>query len=233
MAVLALATGCRVDAAVRVALTAEGPGTVTVEVVLDEEAAEEVGDLGAQLAVADLEDVGWEVVGPAPVPAGGVAVTATRRVGGPAEAEVVLEELTGEDGPFAGLEVVVESGVTATSYAVRGRVDLRRGVAAFGDAGLAERFDGAPAALDDEAVEARAGAPVGDVVGVTLTVALPGSTTRGETPLALPVGAVTPVDVASEIRHGDRPWWAGAALAAFLALGVVLLVRGRTNAAPS
>jgi hypothetical protein len=233
VAVLVAATGCRVDMVVRVALTAEGPGTVSVEVVLDEEAAREIGDLGGQLAVDDLEDVGWEVAGPTPVADGGVAVTASRGVAGPDELEVVLDELTGGEGPFADLEVAVEPGVTSTSYAVRGRVDLRSGVAAFGDEGLAERFDGAAAALDDEALEARAGAPVEQVVGVTLDVALPGAPTRGDTLVALPLGSVTPVDVASEIRHGDRLWWAGAALAAFLALGVVVFARWRTNPGPS
>ena len=64
-------TGCRVDATTRVEVAEDGSGIVTVEVVLDQEAADRVPDLAEQLRVRDLRRTGWEVTGPEPAAGGG------------------------------------------------------------------------------------------------------------------------------------------------------------------
>ncbi|MET0489938.1 MAG: hypothetical protein ABW143_06875, partial [Acidimicrobiales bacterium] len=64
------------DATTRVEVAEDGSGTVTVEVVLDQEAADRVPDLAAQLRVRDLRQTGWEITGPEPADGGGVVITA-------------------------------------------------------------------------------------------------------------------------------------------------------------
>ncbi|HYF47011.1 MAG TPA: hypothetical protein VD926_12415, partial [Acidimicrobiales bacterium] len=95
-----LATGCRVDATTRVEVADDGSGTVTVEVVLDQEAADRIPDLEEQLRVRDLRRTGWTITGPEPVDGGGVTITATKPFGDPDQLADVLDQLGGNRGPI-------------------------------------------------------------------------------------------------------------------------------------
>jgi len=172
LAVLVLA-GCRVDTEVRVAVADDGSGTVTVEVVLDREAADRIPDLAEQLRVRDLRRTGWAVTGPEPVDGGGVALTASKPFGDPDQLAVVLGEIGGNRGPI--LDPSLERGrsFATTTYDFSGTLDLSRGVATFSDRQLTELLDGFPIGQDQAALEAELGAPLSELTSFTFVISLP------------------------------------------------------------
>jgi hypothetical protein len=120
--VLVLA-GCRVDSTVRVDVADDGSGTVTVEVVLDQEAADRIPDLAEQLRVRDLRRTGWEVVGPEPAEGGGVVITATKAFFEPEQLATVLDEIGGNRGPILEPSLSRERTFGTTTYEFTGTLD--------------------------------------------------------------------------------------------------------------
>lgn len=175
--------GCDVDVRLGVDVEDDGSGRVEATVELDRRAVEQVGDLKDQLRVADLEKAGWDVTGPRRTDGGGQRVVAQRRFSSPAEAARVVEQISGEDGPFQDFRVVSRSSFFRTTTRFSGRVDLRAGIDGFGDDDLRERL-GAPTGIDAEEFERRAGAALAEVFGFEVAVRLP-----GEVESNAPVGA--------------------------------------------
>lgn len=235
LAVLVLGA-CRADLSVTVDATAGGGGHVRAVVTLDSEAAAQVPDLARQLRVDDLEQAGWEVEGPVPVVGrpGGVTLRASKFFTSPAGATRALEELSGDGGPFSKLHLTRQVGLWKTRTALRGTVDLRAGLGAFGDPALAEKLGSPNLGLDPAAVERELGTPLAEALRVELVGRLPGTTTSnapssragaGVWPVGL--GAAVAVSASSEAWNVVRLGSAGVALMAFLALLVVLVRRSR------
>src|SRR5688572_29805826 len=99
-----VASGCRVDA--RVTIAVEGPGgEVGVRFEADREAVAVLGSPGiiAQgVQAADLRRAGWSVAGPRRTDAGGAVIQASKRFSRPADLAAVIEELSGAEGPLRG-----------------------------------------------------------------------------------------------------------------------------------
>src|SRR5215213_7645981 len=158
-AVVLVATGCRVDATTRVEVADDGSGTVTVEVVLDQEAADRVPDLAAQLRVADLRRTGWTVTGPEAAD-GGVVITARKPFADPDQLADVLAEVGGPRGPVVDASLERSRSFGTTSYDFEGVLDLSRGLATFSDRQLTQLLDGLPVGQDEADLEAELGAPL-------------------------------------------------------------------------
>lgn len=183
--------GCQVRTGVTVTVEDDGSGEVEVEVGLDAEALARVPDLdrngvsdGADLVrlirVDDLTAAGWEV-GEVSAPddeTGFVTLAATKPFGTPAEADEILAELTGPDGGLEDLEVTREASFGVTKYGFSGEADLSAGLEAFGDEGLATALDGEPLGEDAAMIEQRLGAPLAEMVRLSIEVALPGGVTE-------------------------------------------------------
>ncbi len=237
MAVLValVGTGCEIDVGVGVDVAEDGSGEVEVAVTLDPDAAGRVTDLAGQLRVEDLVAAGWTVEGPTPRPGGSVVVTAAKPFVDLDDADEVLEEVSGVDGPFQGFELRREQSFFTTSYHFVGEVDLSDGIEGFSDAGLRQRLEGSGFGLGTAEIEELTGAPVGETFHFEVRTRLPGSLVEGPATQGEPEAAVWAPEVgerstlvaSSRVLHTARvAWLLGAALAA-AGLVAVLVARLR------
>ncbi|MEO5679128.1 MAG: hypothetical protein ABIS47_05595, partial [Acidimicrobiales bacterium] len=120
---IVLCAACRVDVEVGIDARADGSGQVRVEVVADRDVATAI-DLSKGVRVDDLKQAGWKVDGPAPRPDGAVGVVATKRFGNVADARLVVEELSGPDGPFQGFRLDRRRSFARTTTRFAGTVDF-------------------------------------------------------------------------------------------------------------
>jgi hypothetical protein len=172
--VLALITSaCRVDVTVDVVARPDGSGTVTVTAVADAELVAAAPGLAEDLRLDDATATGWAVTGPTPTADGGLEVVLTRPFTGPDEANAILAQLNGPDGPLTGLQLTRLVDGDDVRHEVTGTLLLASGLAAFTDAELLGLVGDASLAAVDPTLD------VADTIGVTLTVTLPGS--RGDT----------------------------------------------------
>jgi hypothetical protein len=215
-------TGCRVDATTTVVVDEDGSGSVTVEVVLDEEAAARIPDLAEQLRVRDLERTGWTITGPDPGEGGGQVVTATKEFFEPDQLAAVLAEVGGVVDPS--LERTRSFALTA--YDFSGTLDLSEGLATFSDPQLTDLLDGMPVGIDPQELADELGSPLRDLTSFALEVQLPSSggheTTRWEARLGDDPTALT---ASTEDRNLLALGLAAAAALAVVVLAVLLVVR--------
>jgi hypothetical protein len=214
-------TACRLDAAVDVVVEDDGRGTVEVAATLDPDAMERIGgDLSAVLEADDLEAAGWEVSTSEPT-----EVRLRRPFEDPAEANAILAGLSGPDGPLRGLAVAEDTSFARTEWSFDGTIDLSAGIAAFGDAALAEVLDGEAVGLSEAELEAELGHPLSEALGVAVSVRLPDddgvqaswSADYGDPPVTME---------ATGIEERPETWVAVAVGAASALLLLVLGLRG-------
>ena len=223
--VLLLAAGCRVDTTARVVVNEDGSGTVTVDVVLDQEAADRIPDLAEQLRVRDLRRTGWTVTGPETT-AAGVTITASKDFFEPDQLATVLAEIGGRRGPVLDASLERERSFGTTSYEFTGTLDLSRGIATFSDRQLTQLLDGFPVGQDVEALEEELGAPLSELTSFTFEIVLPeGEDTRTFTYEATLGSPPVVMSASTEERNRQVFGLAAGAVVALLLLLVVLLVR--------
>ena len=237
----ALALGaCQVSTNIGVDAHTDGSGVVRAVVTLDKAAAGEVPDLASQLRVDDLRAAGWRVDGPTATAEGGLVVSARKAFATPAEAQRVVEQLSGPTGPFQHFSLRRERSFAKTKLAFRGEVDLSKGLAAYSDDELRARL-GSDLGFDADTLQTRLGRALAKVFPVKVAVRLPGSVSSNA-PLRAGNGAqwsptfgeqVTLVASSSSWNVGNLAFAAVAVLAG-LALLVLLAVRAlrRRPAAP-
>jgi hypothetical protein len=226
LAAVVVLAGCQVKLTVDTKVQADGSGTVTVGVGLDDEALAKVGDLNSQLRVDDLRSAGWTITGPAKEADGFTWVRAAKPFADPAAAAKVMDEVNGADGAFRGWQVQRSSNPLSTSYSAKGTIDLTKGLATFGDTQLAQLLGGDPFAEAVKKLEAEQGRPISDQVDVQVTVEVPGATHTYRPTLA----DAQPTAVAVS---GTSINWGGLAMAgavAGLAAGLVLVILLRRRA---
>ena len=240
MVALLLVAGCQVRTEVTVTVDDDGSGDVEVAVGLDPEAVAQLPDLdrdgGADAAdlmalvrVDDLTAAGWSVGEVSEPDADGfVWLAITKPFGTPEEARSVLAELTGTDGGLQDLEVTRDASYGVTKYGFSGEADLTEGLEAFGDEGLATALDGEPLGQDAAAIEQRLGAPLSDMVRLSVDVSLPGGVAEKWAP---ELGGDR-VDMSADSTVYNRPvlFLTVVALGCLVALAVVLFRRRRTSA---
>jgi hypothetical protein len=210
----------------------DGSGTVTVGVALDDEALAQVpdvdddgtsgpADLAALVRTEDLVAAGWTVGDPVSGE-GETALRVSRPFGTPAEAEQILDELTGPAGALRDLAVTRSPSFGRTELGFTGTVDLSGGIEAFGDEGLAAALDGEALGEDAAAIEARLGQPLADAVTVEVTADLGGEAQAWAPRLGDPA-----VDMEADRTVYDVPVLALAAVAALAALALLVLLAMR------
>ena len=219
VALVALA-GCRGDATVLVRARASGSGTVRVDVALDAEAAQALGKPASALATADLEKRGWAVEALKVATNGTGTFALERSFRNTAEANLILDELTGPTGPIHGIRLRRERSLLSTSLVLDGAVDMTKGAEPFGDAALA-KLTGSQSVLgfDGSSVEKSQGKRVDQLVFLRLRGELP----SGSGEWMLTSGKVTPVRLTSK----TWAWGLAAGLGAILvgAVGLIVLRR--------
>ena len=187
-------SGCQTQVGVRVNQITDGSGEVTVSLLLDREAAEQSGDLRVALRTADLVSAGWSVTGPVNRPPGGfVEYAVSKPFRNAGEAQLILSELTGEDGPFSGLTIDRTRSPLRVVSSLKGEIDLSGGYDAFGDEVIARQFQNeskiGPTVAD---IKARYGKGLDALVPLHLDVTLADSPMQR---FDLVAGQRTPLDV--------------------------------------
>jgi hypothetical protein len=197
VAVLALAvSACQVRTQVSVDATSGGRGTVRVTVTFDKAAVAALGGssaLAAQLQDTDLVAAGWVVTGPRSGPGSSTVVSASHSYRDPPEASALVAEVAGS-GPAGSrpFQVLLSDrhSFWTTETILRGTVDLKCGLACFGDAGLTKAL-GSPIGVNPAPLASAAGQQPDQVFTFSVTADLPGS-----------VGATN-----ATARHGSTVEW--------------------------
>lgn len=159
--------GCRVDVAVDVVVADDGSGTVTVTALADPALVAAVPELAEDLRTDDLSAAGWTVEGPTPTADGGLQVVLTREFSTPAEANAVLAQLGGPNGPIKNAEVARTSEFARSTWTFNGTLQVNGGIDAFADDALLTAVGGSPYGDD------LANVALADALGIELSVTLP------------------------------------------------------------
>ena len=216
VASLGLLAGCKADVEIGVRARPEGSGVVRVRAVLDGEAAAWLGPPEKALATDDLEARGWSITSPTTTDGGGVTFGAEHGFRTVAEANQLLTELTGPDGPFSKLRLSRSRSLTKTTITLSGPVDLSKRLEAFGDDALRDVV-GAGSRIgmgEEELAELGASA---DKLTISLQSIMGGS----ESVVALPLGATTAIDASGKVWAWEAAAGLGGALAGLLGLLVI------------
>ena len=163
-------SGCRVDLATSVTVAQNGSGTISVVVAADADAVRNAPELATSLNVDDLRAAGWTVDVQNPAANGGLSVVAARTFATVDEASLFLTQLSGDNGPLRNITLTRTGGVNDASYQFSGVGGLPKGLAGFADADALTALGEAPFA----AALAEPGGVLGDVLGVSLALTLPG-----------------------------------------------------------
>lgn len=222
-----LASACKVDTTVDVAVAQDGSGTVTVTARLDADAAGRVPDLDETLLVADLEAGGWRITGPDKLPGGGVEVSAAHSFRNPQELASLMEQLAGRGGPFRGFTLQRTHSFAETTYRLRGTVDLSGGIDAFGDDEVRALLGGQTLGRPVADFEREIGSSLADATPVRVRVRLPGGASE-EWRTALGAEATT-IDVSSSRRTLLAWILAGAAALAVAGFVATVFLIARFN----
>jgi hypothetical protein len=223
--VVLVASACEMRVEVAVDVRPDGSGVVEVAVGFDEAALARLGDPAQALATGDLSEAGWQVDGPALRDDGLTWLTATRTFVDPDDFALVIEEVSGPQGPLAGSRVEVDRGWVSTTTGLTGVVDLSDGLAPFTDDALTEALGGQPFGGLDAAIEADEGRPVADMVDIVVRWSLDGQ--EVEQSLTLGDG---PQVVELETRRWTPGWWLVAIGAALGGVAVAVVVAQRRTA---
>jgi hypothetical protein len=206
---LTLLPACRVDIATTVNVAESGGGTISVIVTADAEVVRGAPELATSLSVDDLRAAGWDATVQNPTADGGLSLTLTRGFTKPDEANEYLAQLSGANGPLRDLRLSREGGFADDDA-----------LAALGVAPFASTL-------------AASNLSLGEALGVTLRVLLPGSplgtssgaVTRDDEDLSTTFTWTVPVDGSSlDLTAGTRNRNISELLASIAANGFLVLI---------
>lgn len=163
-------TACQVELSTSLTVSDNGSGSMTVVARADAEAVAAAPELTNSLNLDDLRTAGWTVDVVPPTADSYLVVTLRRTFATPDEATLLLSQLSGENGPLRDL-VLDRSGRTNDArYVFSGSAGLPAGLSGFADSDALALIGAAPFASS----LATRGLAVEDVLGMSLTVTLPG-----------------------------------------------------------
>lgn len=225
LALLVTASGCEIRVDVAVEASVDGSGEVRVAVGLDPEASERVPDLGDQLRIDDLREAGWTVTGPAPEADGYTWIRASKEFTDPADAGVVMDEISGPEGPFRDFSLRREQSAYEERIRFEGTVDLTGGLDGFGDDELRDRVD---ADLDQVADQIREDLDesLREVFRFRVAALLPGAV-ESNAPTELSGGALWTPELGEQVElraEGQAVRWSAVVLTGVAAAAGVALV---------
>jgi len=156
LAVVLLAA-CRVDNVVTLTVKPNGSGNVALVTTVDAEIVANNPDIASDLSFDDAKAAGWKVSDVAATETGGLQVR-------------VLNQLSGEYGPFKNMSLSRDGKDTDSTFTLNGKLEVNGGMNAFADGKLLSLIGGAPykQALADSNQD------IGQAVSMTLLTRLPG-----------------------------------------------------------
>lgn len=189
-------TSCQASTDVEVSVNPNGTGQVGVQVTLDADAAKAVPNVAEMLRTSDLIQAGWTVDDPESLDDGGTRVGVHHPFSSPSEADGLLLQLTGPDGPFRNFHVAQQRSWFRSSTSFSGQVDLTKGIESFGDTELQART-GFPLVIDPAELREGTGVDLATTFPVRVIVDLPGDPSVAEPALddeggwSVPYGEIT------------------------------------------
>lgn len=198
-------SSCRVNSDITLAVKPNGTGVITLVVTADKDIVDKAPGLKTDIRTDDIIAAGWKVDGPSDTQDGGLTITLSHDFSGPAEATALLGQISGTRGPLHEMVITRTGKDTNSTYTLAGRLEVNGGLNAFADDATLQLLGAAPYAADVQA----AGLDLGDAVGITFNVALPGkvNTTTGQSADGVITWRVpmdgTPVDLATSVTNVD------------------------------
>lgn len=165
-----LLSSCRVDTNIGLSVKPNGSGDVTVEVVADADVVTQAPGLDTDLRLDDVRNSGWKTDGPEKLEDGGMRLLLTHPFDNPVEATAILNQLNGPKGPLKAIVLARTGKDNDSTWDFTGQLAINGGTEAFIDDTTLELIGAAPYAGDIR----RSGQELGQAVGVTLRVSLPG-----------------------------------------------------------
>lgn len=234
-----VATSCQATAAVDLQIEPNGQGTVSVVVTADQDMVAAAPELAESLSLSDAQAAGWQVSPVAPDAQGRLQVRVWHDFDTPDEANLLLGQLSGTEGPFRGLKITRDRDGGRSTWTLDGTLELVNGLSSLADAGLIQLAQAAPFQQD----LAASGMTLDQAFLVTFRVTMPGTidSTTGVQDISTvqwtaPLDGST-VEVTTQSTHESRLgavagplapallWLAGGWLVAMLLLAAAAISR--------
>jgi len=239
VAMVLVAPSCQATAAVDLQIEPNGQGTLSVVVTADQDMVAAAPGLAESLSLSDAQAAGWQVSPVAPDEQGRLQVRLWHDFDTPEEANLLLSQLSGSEGPFRGMKIARERDGGRSTWTLNGSLHLEDGLSSLADAGLIQLAQAAPFQQD----LAASGLTLDQVFLVTFRVTMPGTidSTTGVQDISTvqwtaPLDGST-VEVTTQSTHESRLgavagplapallWLAGGWLVAMLLLAAAAISR--------
>ena len=211
---LVLSVACQAKATVEVRVKGDGSGDVRVSLAVDADAAKRLPPPADLVSAVDLRTAGWTISAPEVKSDGSFTLALDKSFSNVAQANQLLGQLSGPDGPFVGLHLSRAKGFSSTRWRLTGSVDLSKGADTFGDAGLIAALGNRSLASLVQSLARPGDPPVAAAVHLQFVADLPGA---ARSVPAAHLGDPAHAFVLTSTQH--RPWavW-------FVVLALVALV---------
>lgn len=162
---------CQATAAVDLQIQPNGQGTLSLVVTADQDMVAAAPGLAESLSLSDAQAAGWQVSPVAPDGQGRLQVRLWHDFDTPDEANLLLGQLSGAEGPFRGLKITRDRDGGRSTWTLNGDLVLDNGLSSLADAGLIQLAQAAPFQQD----LAASGLTLDQVFLVTFRVTMPGT----------------------------------------------------------
>lgn len=206
VALVLVGASCQATAAVDLQIQPNGQGTLSLVVTADQDMVAAAPGLAESLSLSDAQAAGWQVSPVEPDAEGRLQVRLWHDFDTPEEANLLLGQLSGPEGPFRGLKIARVRDGGRSTWTLDGELVLDNGLSSLADAGLIQLAQAAPFQQD----LAASGLTLEQVFLVTFRVTMPGTidSTTGVQDVSTvqwtaPLDGST-VDVATRSVHESR-----------------------------
>jgi len=164
-------SACRVETVVTLDVKDNGSGTLSVVTTADADIVAQTPGLAEDLSFDDAKAAGWTVSDPLTTAEGGLQVSASHDFSTPAEATLLMSQLSGVYGPFKEMNLVRTGKDTDSTWTLTGRLEANGGLDAFADPALLKTIGASPFST----TLANSELDIGKAVSVEFRALLPGS----------------------------------------------------------
>ena len=170
VAAMTILCSYQVNAVVTLDVAQSGAGTVTLNLIADSEVVAAAPNLVDDLRFDDATAAGWVVTRPNKTADGGLQVSLKHTFDNAEQAGVILNQLSGEFGPFKQMSLSRSGKDTDSTFTLDGILQVDGGLNAFADARLLRTIGGAPFADNVQ----QAGLDLGKAMTIDFVATLPG-----------------------------------------------------------
>ena len=170
IAVATFLCSCQVNAVVTLDVAQSGAGLVTVNLIADSEVVAAAPNLADDLRFDDATAAGWVIARPNKTADGGLQVSLKHTFDNAEQAGVLLNQLSGEFGPFKQVSLSRTGKDTDSTFKLDGILQVDGGLNAFADSKMLKTIGGAPFADNVQ----QAGLDLGKAMTIDFVATLPG-----------------------------------------------------------